>query len=92
MVVVLFGLKSFVPALKNLDRSAIMLIPTLLLFIAKVLTVKNKNIEVQNSHWVVYRRLVLHLMLAGQRYLYDRAGHRHYRDLAPVRHALAGLV
>jgi sodium-dependent dicarboxylate transporter 2/3/5 len=34
-------LKSFVPALKDLDRAAIMLTPTLLFFIAKVLTVED---------------------------------------------------
>jgi len=41
LIVVLFALKSFVPTLKNLDRAAIILVPTLLFFIAKVLTVKD---------------------------------------------------
>jgi sodium-dependent dicarboxylate transporter 2/3/5 len=40
-VVLLFGLKSFIPALKDLDRAAIMLTPTLLFFIFKVLKVED---------------------------------------------------
>ena len=41
LVVLMFALKSFVPALKDLDRAAIMLTPTLLFFIGGVLTVKD---------------------------------------------------
>jgi sodium-dependent dicarboxylate transporter 2/3/5 len=40
-VVVVMGLQSFVPALKPLDRSAIILVSTLMFFICKVLTVQD---------------------------------------------------
>jgi len=47
LVVVLMGLQSFVPALKPLDRSAIMLISTLIFFLFRVLTVK----ELEDIPW-----------------------------------------
>ena len=46
-VVIIMSLQSFVPALKPLDRAAIMLISTLLFFIFKVLTVK----ELEEIPW-----------------------------------------
>jgi sodium-dependent dicarboxylate transporter 2/3/5 len=47
LVVVVMALQSFVPALKPLDRAAIMLVSTLLFFIFKVLTVK----ELEEIPW-----------------------------------------
>ncbi|MEK7225608.1 MAG: SLC13 family permease, partial [Bacteroidota bacterium] len=46
-VVIIMSLQSFVPALKPLDRAAIMLVSTLLFFIFKVLTVK----ELEEIPW-----------------------------------------
>jgi sodium-dependent dicarboxylate transporter 2/3/5 len=46
-VVVIMSLQSFVPALKPLDRAALMLISTLLFFLFKVLTVK----ELEEIPW-----------------------------------------
>src|SRR3990170_4068846 len=46
-VVITMSLQSFVPALKALDRSAIMLVSTLLFFIFRVLTVK----ELEEIPW-----------------------------------------
>jgi sodium-dependent dicarboxylate transporter 2/3/5 len=45
--IVVMSLQSFVPALKSLDRAAIMLVSTLLFFIFKVLTVK----ELEDIPW-----------------------------------------
>ncbi len=47
LVVIVMGLQSFVPALKPLDRSAIILISTLVFFLFKVLTVK----ELEDIPW-----------------------------------------
>ncbi len=47
LVVTIMALQSFVPALKPLDRAAIMLVSTLLFFIFKVLTVK----ELEEIPW-----------------------------------------
>jgi solute carrier family 13 (sodium-dependent dicarboxylate transporter), member 2/3/5 len=47
LVVIVMALQSFVPALKPLDRAAIMLVSTLLFFIFKVLTVK----ELEEIPW-----------------------------------------
>lgn len=47
MVIAVMSLQSFVPALKPLDRAAIMLISTLIFFIAKILTVK----ELEDIPW-----------------------------------------
>jgi solute carrier family 13 (sodium-dependent dicarboxylate transporter), member 2/3/5 len=47
LVVIVMALQSFVPALKTLDRAAIMLVSTLLFFIFKVLTVK----ELEEIPW-----------------------------------------
>ncbi len=47
LVVIVMAMQSFVPALKPLDRAAIMLISTLLFFIFKVLTVK----ELEEIPW-----------------------------------------
>ncbi|MBI5523953.1 MAG: SLC13/DASS family transporter [Desulfarculus sp.] len=41
LVVLMFALKSFVPALKDLDRAAIMLIPTMLFYLTGVLKVED---------------------------------------------------
>ncbi len=41
LVVIVMGLQSFVPAMKGLDRSAIILVSTLLFFIFKVLSVQD---------------------------------------------------
>lgn len=46
-VVIIMSLQSFVPALKPLDRAAIMLVSTLLFFLFKVLTVK----ELEEIPW-----------------------------------------
>jgi sodium-dependent dicarboxylate transporter 2/3/5 len=45
--IVVMSMQSFVPALKSLDRAAIMLVSTLLFFIFKVLTVK----ELEDIPW-----------------------------------------
>lgn len=47
LVVIVMAMQSFVPALKSLDRAAIMLVSTLLFFIFKVLTVK----ELEDIPW-----------------------------------------
>jgi sodium-dependent dicarboxylate transporter 2/3/5 len=47
LVVIVMAMQSFVPALKPLDRAAIMLVSTLLFFIFKVLTVK----ELEEIPW-----------------------------------------
>lgn len=47
LVVIVMALQSFIPALKPLDRAAIMLVSTLLFFIFKVLTVK----ELEEIPW-----------------------------------------
>jgi len=47
LVVIVMALQSFVPALKPMDRAAIMLVSTLLFFIFKVLTVK----ELEEIPW-----------------------------------------
>lgn len=47
LVVVVMGMQSLVPALKSLDRAAIMLMSTLIFFIFKVLTVK----ELEEIPW-----------------------------------------
>ncbi|MDP2276951.1 MAG: SLC13 family permease [Nitrospirota bacterium] len=47
LVVIVMALQSFVPALKTLDRAAIMLVSTLLFFVFKVLTVK----ELEEIPW-----------------------------------------
>lgn len=47
LVVLVMGLQSFIPAMKSLDRAAIMLVSTLLFFIFKVLTVK----ELEDIPW-----------------------------------------
>ena len=47
LVVIVMAMQSFVPALKSLDRAAIMLVSTLLFFIFKVLTVK----ELEEIPW-----------------------------------------
>ncbi len=47
LVVMVMAMQSFVPALKSLDRAAIMLVSTLLFFIFKVLTVK----ELEDVPW-----------------------------------------
>lgn len=47
LVVLIMAMQSFVPALKPLDRAAIMLVSTLLFFIFKVLTVK----ELEEIPW-----------------------------------------
>ncbi|SPD75839.1 Transmembrane transport protein-like protein [uncultured Desulfobacterium sp.] len=47
MVVLIMGIQSFVPALKPLDRAAIMLVSTLFFFIFKVLTVN----ELEDIPW-----------------------------------------
>lgn len=47
LVVVVMAMQSFVPALKPIDRAAIMLVSTLLFFIFKVLTVK----ELEEIPW-----------------------------------------
>ncbi|NWF52922.1 MAG: SLC13/DASS family transporter [Nitrospirae bacterium] len=47
LIVGLMGLQAFVPALKGIDRSAIMLLGTLLFFFFKVLTIK----ELEDMPW-----------------------------------------
>lgn len=47
IVVALMGLQAFVPALKGIDRAAIMLIGTLLFFLFRILTVK----ELEDMPW-----------------------------------------
>lgn len=47
LVVILMGLQAFVPALKTIDRAAIMLIGTLLFFLFRILTVK----ELEDIPW-----------------------------------------
>ncbi|MEK6651924.1 MAG: SLC13 family permease [Nitrospirota bacterium] len=47
LVVVVMGMQSLVPALKSLDRAAIMLVSTLIFFIFRVLTVK----ELEEIPW-----------------------------------------
>lgn len=47
LVVVVMGMQSLVPALKSLDRAAIMLVSTLIFFVFKVLTVK----ELEEIPW-----------------------------------------
>ncbi|MEW6365803.1 MAG: SLC13 family permease [Acidobacteriota bacterium] len=47
LVVLLMGLQAFVPALKTIDRAAIMLIATLAFFVFKILTVK----ELEEIPW-----------------------------------------
>jgi sodium-dependent dicarboxylate transporter 2/3/5 len=47
LVVIVMAMQSFVPALKPLDRAAIMLVSTLLFFVFKVLTVK----ELEEIPW-----------------------------------------
>jgi sodium-dependent dicarboxylate transporter 2/3/5 len=47
LVVIVMALQSFMPALKTLDRAAIMLVSTLLFFVFKVLTVK----ELEEIPW-----------------------------------------
>lgn len=47
LVVVVMGMQSVVPALKSLDRAAIMLVSTLIFFVFKVLTVK----ELEEIPW-----------------------------------------
>lgn len=47
LVVIVMAMQSFVPALKHLDRAAIMLVSTLLFFIFRVLTVK----ELEEIPW-----------------------------------------
>ncbi|MGE5239838.1 MAG: SLC13 family permease [Chloroflexota bacterium] len=46
-IVIIMSLQSFVPALKSIDRAALILISTLLFFVARVLTVK----ELEDIPW-----------------------------------------
>lgn len=47
IIVLLMGLQAFVPALKTIDRAALMLIGTLLFFLFKILTIK----ELEDMPW-----------------------------------------